>query len=97
MAKIHAGLSQAHVATEAKMMTQRDELFSDRMLSIVAISGAIGGAVGGIMLGVEFETAFPIACGTLGTMLGGGLSASVWCLLDPFWSAPFTGHEDAPK
>jgi hypothetical protein len=63
-----------------------DESLADRVLSLVAMVGAVSGAVGGTVLGVEADIAFPVACGTLGTMLGGGLAAGGWCLLDRLWT-----------
>lgn len=84
------------VAAASVARIQRDESLSDYMLSITAIGGAIIGAVGGIVLGAEFGTAFPVTYGTLGTMLGSGLFAGVWCLLDHFRSVRISGKDVHP-
>ena len=69
------------------------EPFSDQVLSLAAMGGAVAGAFAGTVLGAEAGTTFPVACGTLGTMLGSGLTATGWCLLVRVWAALFAGGE----
>ncbi len=61
------------------------EAFADRVLSVMAMTGAVVGGVAGTALGAEAGTAFPVACGTLGTMLGSGLAASGWWVFAQLW------------
>ena len=66
------------------------ESLADRGLTVVAVAGAVGGAIGGAVLGADIGTAFPLACGTLGTMLGSGSAAGGWCLLTRAWARVVT-------
>ena len=66
-------------APGADVTSERGESLADRVLSFVAMAGSFGGALAGTVLGAG--TPFPIACGTLGTMLGSGSAAAAWCLL----------------
>jgi hypothetical protein len=67
---------------------------ADRVLTFAAMAGAVGGAVGGAALGAAAGTAFPIAWGTLGTMLGSGSAAAGWCLLVRLWAGLFSGSTE---
>jgi len=79
--------------TKVKSPSERGESLADRVLAFAAMAGAVGGAIGGAALGMEAGTAFPLVCGTLGTMLGSGLAAGGWCLLIRLWSVLSTGNE----
>jgi hypothetical protein len=67
------------------------ESLADRWLALAAMGGAVGGALTGAVLGAEATSAYPVASGTLGTMLGSALVASGWWLLARWWEARVTG------
>jgi uncharacterized membrane protein YebE (DUF533 family) len=77
--------------TEAKTTSERSESLADQVLAFAAMAGAMGGALAGTVLGAEVGTAFPVACGTLGTMLGSGSAAGVWYLLARLWTGLVVG------
>ncbi|MCI0702933.1 MAG: hypothetical protein L0241_17795 [Planctomycetia bacterium] len=61
--------------------TAPQETLAERGLTLAAMGGAVCGALAGAGLGVEFGSAYPLLCGTLGTMLGSALTACGWSLL----------------
>jgi hypothetical protein len=85
------------VTTRVEAPSERGEPLVDRVLSIVAMVGGAGGATAGVVLGAEADTAFPVACGTLGTMLGSGLAAGGWCLLVRLWKVLFPRNKTRYK
>ncbi len=56
------------------------ESFGEAGLTFATICGAMLGAVAGASFGEEFSSSLQFISGTLGTTLGGGLAAGVWCL-----------------
>lgn len=85
MEKVEMRLADAPAANES---------FADRMLALVAMAGAVIGGIGGTVLGADLGTAFPLAFGTLGTMIGSGAAAGGWCLLARAWEKLFTTNAD---
>lgn len=86
-------VTPVHDASEQPTMSLYRESFGEAALSFAAIVGAMGGAVGGAALGAEIGSVFPVVCGTLGTMLGSGLLAGLWCLLERAWPKRFAKSE----
>jgi hypothetical protein len=58
------------------------EPFADWPLALVAMVGGVGGALIGATTAANAGAAFPLTLGTLVAMLGSGVCALVWCLLD---------------
>lgn len=85
---------QSGTGARAETASGGGESLADRLLTFVAMGGAVAGAVAGAGVGAEIGSAFPVACGGLGTMLGSGFAAGMWCLFADLWSNGFVGYED---
>lgn len=77
----------------AETSNERGEPLADQVMPFVAMAGAVSGAIAGAVLGAEADSAFPVLCGALGTMLGSGLAAGAWCLFTDLWNSAFVGYE----
>jgi hypothetical protein len=69
------------------------ESVADRVVSVVAMTGAVGGAICGAVLAAEDSSVFRAVCGMVGTVLGSGMSVAVWGLLSHFWPGNATGQQ----
>jgi hypothetical protein len=72
--------------TRCDVFSGRTQPLADRAFAAAAMAGAFGGAVGGVVLGAGAGTEFPLAWGTLGTMLGGGAAAGCWAAAAGLWN-----------